>query len=318
MATKTTNYNLTKPSGSENADIDVINANMDIIDGALSGKASTSVATTSANGLMSSTDKTKLEGITAGAQPNVIETVKVNNSAVSVSDKAVNIDLSGYALKSDISSVYKVKGSVGSVSGLPSNASIGDVYNVTADGSNYVWTGSEWDALGGTVDLSSYAKRSDIPDVSGYLPKSGGTMGGTLNTVENLLAINFRPTVESMRSGISYKTNGDEAVCFENRASVTSWIFRTHDSVLNPTSAWDYLTPSFQIKNQCVAVNKLIPNGANGDYNLDVNGTANATTIYQNGKQVANKEDVPKITVSTTDIGEGSSLTTGTLYLVYE
>ena len=39
MATKTTNYNLTKPSGSENADIDVINANMDTIDSALSGKA---------------------------------------------------------------------------------------------------------------------------------------------------------------------------------------------------------------------------------------------------------------------------------------
>lgn len=39
MATKTTNYNLTKPSGNENADIDVINANMDTIDSALSGKA---------------------------------------------------------------------------------------------------------------------------------------------------------------------------------------------------------------------------------------------------------------------------------------
>lgn len=35
MATKTTNYNLTKPSGTESADIDVINANMDIIDSAL-------------------------------------------------------------------------------------------------------------------------------------------------------------------------------------------------------------------------------------------------------------------------------------------
>lgn len=35
MATKTTNYNLTKPDGTESADIDVINANMDIIDNAL-------------------------------------------------------------------------------------------------------------------------------------------------------------------------------------------------------------------------------------------------------------------------------------------
>ena len=32
MATKTTNYNLTKPSYNESADISVINQNMDIID----------------------------------------------------------------------------------------------------------------------------------------------------------------------------------------------------------------------------------------------------------------------------------------------
>ena len=164
------------------------------------------VASASANGLMSSTDKSKLDGVTAGAQPNVIETVKVNNSAVSVSDKAVNIDLSGYALKSDISSVYKVKGSVGSVSGLPSNASIGDVYNVTADGSNYVWTGSEWDALGGTVDLSSYAKRSDIPDVSGLATKTELTNGLSGKADKSEI-----PDV----SGLATKSELDRLISFE-------------------------------------------------------------------------------------------------------
>ncbi|MBR4844818.1 MAG: hypothetical protein IKU98_00180 [Bacteroidaceae bacterium] len=38
MATTTTNYNLTKPSGTESADIDVINANMDTIDTAVANK----------------------------------------------------------------------------------------------------------------------------------------------------------------------------------------------------------------------------------------------------------------------------------------
>ena len=60
-----------------------------------------SAATTSANGLMSAADKTKLDGITAGAQVNVLESVKVNGKALTVTDKAVNIDLSPYAKSAD-------------------------------------------------------------------------------------------------------------------------------------------------------------------------------------------------------------------------
>lgn len=44
-----------------------------------------------------STINTKLSGIASGAQVNVIETVKVNGSALAVTSKAVNIDLSDYA-----------------------------------------------------------------------------------------------------------------------------------------------------------------------------------------------------------------------------
>lgn len=49
------------------------------------------VATTSANGLMAASDKTKLNGIDTGAEVNVIETVKVNGTAQTVSGKAVDI-----------------------------------------------------------------------------------------------------------------------------------------------------------------------------------------------------------------------------------
>ena len=57
--------------------------------GVLSGNYS--AATTSASGLMSSTDKTKLDGIDTGAQVNVIETVKVNGTALTVTSKAVDV-----------------------------------------------------------------------------------------------------------------------------------------------------------------------------------------------------------------------------------
>lgn len=48
------------------------------------------------------TAETKLTGIADGAQVNVIEAVKVNGTALGITDKAVNIDLSGYATKTEI------------------------------------------------------------------------------------------------------------------------------------------------------------------------------------------------------------------------
>lgn len=68
-----------------------------------------------------------------------------------------------------ISSIYKYKGSVTNYSNLPStNLTVGDVYNVVnangtyPAGTNYAWTGTEWDALGGSVDLSNYVENSSF------------------------------------------------------------------------------------------------------------------------------------------------------------
>lgn len=92
-------------------------------------------ATPSANGLMSSTDKAKLDAFG---------------------------NASSYALKSDISSMYKYKGSVATASALPSSdQEVGDVYNIIAAsiyggaGMNVVWTGSDWDALGEVLSITS-------------------------------------------------------------------------------------------------------------------------------------------------------------------
>ena len=49
-------------------------------------------ATTSTSGLMSATDKTKLDGVATGAQVNTIETIKVNSSALTPdTSKAIDI-----------------------------------------------------------------------------------------------------------------------------------------------------------------------------------------------------------------------------------
>lgn len=91
-------------------------------------------ATSSDAGLMSSTDKAKLDAFSSA---------------------------SSYVLKSDVVNAYVYKGSVANMSLLPSNAANGDVYNVEADGMNYAWTGTAWDALGGSFAVDTMTN-SDI------------------------------------------------------------------------------------------------------------------------------------------------------------
>lgn len=72
-------------------------------------------------------------------------------------DYTTTSDLSSnYALKSEITGVYKYKGSVATYANLPSsNLTAGDVYNVETDGQNYAWTGSAWDSLGEVFTIQS-------------------------------------------------------------------------------------------------------------------------------------------------------------------
>lgn len=134
-------------------------------------------ATTSTHGLMSAADKTKLDGVATGAQANKIESVKVNGTALTPdSSKAVNVDLSAYAKSADVtkeiasavSGVTQIDYSV--VESLPSTGKKGIIYLVANSGSNnniydeYIYINSKFEKLGSReLDLSSYAKKTDIP-----------------------------------------------------------------------------------------------------------------------------------------------------------
>ena len=77
------------------------------------------------------------------------------------------------ANSSELASAYVYKGSKDTYASLPTSGNnAGDVWNVVQAngnnpaGTNYAWTGSGWDALGGSVDLSTYATKSTT--LSGY------------------------------------------------------------------------------------------------------------------------------------------------------
>lgn len=176
----------------------------------LAGKVNTEAGKGLSTNDFTNADQTKLTGIAAGAEVNVINGITVNGTAAPVTNKVaaittptktseltndsgyitaaeapeISVDSalsdtstnpvqnkvittalggyltiadaqSTYAKKEDIVGMYKYKGSVASVSDLPTNAAIGDVYNVTATGENYAWNGTEWDDIGGTFTIEA-------------------------------------------------------------------------------------------------------------------------------------------------------------------
>ena len=100
-------------------------------------------------------------------------------------------DLTYYYTKTEVdgkvSAVYKYKGTVATYSDLPSTGLIiGDVYNVETDGSNYAWTGTIWDKLGGDIDLSGYQTKIDSSHkLSADLISNGTTNKTVTNTEKN-------------------------------------------------------------------------------------------------------------------------------------
>ena len=60
-----------------------------------------------------------------------------------------------------VSGVLHYKGTKATVSALPTSGNTtGDVWHITADGSEWAWDGSAWQELGTAVDLSGYAQLS--------------------------------------------------------------------------------------------------------------------------------------------------------------
>ena len=65
-------------------------------------------------------------------------------------------DADTFAKKSDLTNVYKYKGSVATMADLPAAGNTaGDVWNVEATDMNYGWTGSAWDPLGQLFSIDS-------------------------------------------------------------------------------------------------------------------------------------------------------------------
>ena len=120
-------------------------------------------------------EKEKLAGIEDGAEVNVIETVKVDDIPLTVTDKTVNIDLSGKANKA-------VPSAKGNLAGLDETGNLidsgipGTLDPVPTENSgNLVTSGAVFDAMGGKADKVTSATPGNFAefDAHGNLTDSG-------------------------------------------------------------------------------------------------------------------------------------------------
>lgn len=198
-------------------------------------------STTALAGLMLPSDKTKLNGIAAGAEVNVnadwnategdalilnkptLATVATSGSYNDLTEKptiptvdvtksyvdtqlATKANASNVYTKSEVdskvSSVYRVKGSVASYANLPTvDVTIGDVYNVNDTGANYVATST----------TPTWDKLSETVDLSGYATTAAmnSALGNKVDKVSGkALSTNDYTTAEKNKlAGIAANAN---------------------------------------------------------------------------------------------------------------
>lgn len=124
----------------------------------------------------------------ATLEPLTVKSVKINGSPlVPDGSKAVNVDLSGYAVKTEVTQeiAQAVSGITGfdtkAVEELPGTGKKGILYLLSNSGSGnnvydeYLWLGNKYEKLGTReINLTEYAKKTELPTKMSQLTNDSG------------------------------------------------------------------------------------------------------------------------------------------------
>ena len=154
----------------------------------------------------------------ATLEPLTVKSVKVNGSPlVPDGSKAVNVDLSGYAVKTEVTQeiAQAVSGITGfdtkAVEELPGTGKKGILYLLSNSGSGnnvydeYLWLGNKYEKLGTReINLTEYAKKTELPTKMSQLTNDSGYQ--TSAQVGNLVDTKIVNKVDKV-SGKQLSTN---------------------------------------------------------------------------------------------------------------
>lgn len=165
-------------------------------------------------------------------------------------------DLSNYATKTEVtkldnklqdavSSVFRAKGSVKTYNNLPvDRVSIGDVYNVSDTGANYVAISINpitWDKLSETVDLSKFFNKNEIDSLlSTKVDKQEGKQLTTedfttvlkrkLEGLSNYNDTEIRNAIDSLESAFNTLVEGNATVAIDTFNEIVAFLKNVENS----------------------------------------------------------------------------------------
>lgn len=250
-------------------------------------------ATTSAAGLMSVDDKKKLNGVATGAQVNVIESVKVNGTALAVSSKAVNIDISGKQDKLTAGSNISISGNT-----------------ISATNTTY---GNATTSAAGLMSATDKQKLDGIETGANWIQVDSALSSTSTNPLQN-------KAIKSALDGkLSTSGGGLTGDLYWNDAS--KWLlpyllaFKNADT----SSAATYPYTGFYQWGDEWQVNARNSTNTFVHNILSINNVSKVAQFYAtpqvNGTNIALTSDLPRITISTSEPSGGQD---GDLWFQYE
>lgn len=166
---------------------------------------SKSAAATSASAASGSASAAANSAKAAATSETHAASSETNTASYLAQAKTIKSEVESAVAK--VTGAMKYAGSVNTYADLPTaNRNPGDVYNVkTADashnikaGENVAWNGTDWDPLGGTVDLSPYATNASVAGTLvnvtysnatlNFVKKDGSKVAATINNVAHATA----------------------------------------------------------------------------------------------------------------------------------
>ena len=251
-----------------------------------------------------------------------IEGLAVNTDVATIKNQLSGFSTSNGSVKdyidSAVTSVYKVKGSVADYAALTAvtNPTEGDVYNViaangnTPAGTNYVWNGSAWDALGGTIDLSPYAIASAVNETTSALDTRIGTLEGlTATTNSALQSISKGTDGDYVTTTVGTKSNNNQTVGVAVTVVDLTAATTSNKGLAEASDVKGYVDGAVSGANSTLT--QAIEDETTARQNADSAITAQIGTGFSSSSTIADQLDA----VKTTADASLSSVTSGNSYI---
>ena len=263
-------------------------------------------------GAMSAADFTKLGTIDASAQTNVIEEIKVDGTALTVTDKSVNIDLSG---KADNATVGTLSGRVDSLEAISADTRLNALEALSGDSHTHSNKAvldtidqnkvDAWDGVAGSADTriaaleasastwnnvaDSADTRLNVLETSAATKTEVATLSGRVDTIENdYLKSSDKTALEGAIGTVSGRVDTLEAISADTRLGALEAVSAdTRLSALEALSA-DTSSALQSVSEGDASVS--VGTKANNDQSIAVNissATGNAMELKNDGLYAA-------------------------------